>query len=106
MDEKYIVLKTEDFEEYRRLEAQNTGVNVKPGWLTQKRIMDAVVIRKQDLFAAAALHTYASSISIAISIIEQRDPEGWHLVNRLRDIADYFHEAAVEAEETGHKVPD
>jgi hypothetical protein len=62
---------------------------------------DAVVIRRQDLFAGPALHSYASSISIASKL--NADPD---LTKGLQGVADYFHDQAVLADEEGWKLPD
>jgi hypothetical protein len=64
-------------------------------------LADAVVIRRQDLFAGPALHSYASSISIASKL--NSDPD---LTKGLRNVADYFHDQAVLADEEGWKLPD
>lgn len=60
-------------------------------------LADAVVIRRQDLFAGPALHSYAASIGIASRVGNLPD---------LIPVADYFHEQALLADEEGWKVPD
>lgn len=62
---------------------------------------DAVVIRRQDLFAGPALHTYASAI--AITVRTNTDKEA---AKPLQRTADYFHRQAVLADEEGWKLPD
>ena len=60
-------------------------------------IKDAVVIRRQDVFASPCLFTYANMISLVAKSIG--DPE-------LQRIADYFHDQAVLAADEGRKFPD
>lgn len=68
--------------------------------LTKIEIDDAVVIRRQDLFAAPALHGYAASIDVAIRM---GDPAS---MRDLKAVADYFHEQAVLADAESYKLPD
>lgn len=70
-------------------------------------VEDAVVIRRQDIFAGPAFHAYAACISISyqvLSMIGDADQLG------LQKIADYFHEQAVEADDLAGaglaKLPD
>jgi hypothetical protein len=64
-------------------------------------VNDAVVIRRQDLFAGPALHAYAANIQLATKLAGPSDR-----TNRLKQIADYFHEQAILADAEGWKVPD
>lgn len=103
-DEKYIVFKREDFYQMMGALALPTGdVDCAP---VAQRIIevaettalaDAVVIRRQDLFAGPSLHAYAASITIAARLSDEA---------RLQPIADYFHEQAILADAEGWKVPD
>lgn len=99
MDDKYVVFKKEDFVE---------GKTWREGFKPDARpLEDATVIRGQDLFAAPALHAYANAMGVAISILKQDDrPTTEAIVERMREVADYFHQRAVEAEEIGFKLPD
>lgn len=64
---------------------------------------DAVVIRRQDIFAAPALHTYYNSIGVALSVLPGTN--GVH--KRLQEVADFFHEQATLADSTDfRKLPD
>lgn len=61
---------------------------------------DAVVIRTGDVFAGPALHGYAASIGVTISVLKDviwpgRSPQA----ESLQPIADYLSERAVEADE-------
>ena len=89
-DRKYVVLQRSDFEE---LELPADIVN----WIEQLTLTDATVIRGQDRFSAAALHTYANSIAIAADLTKDET---------LLEIADYFHLRAVQADLLGKKLPD
>lgn len=72
--------------------------------IVDARLDDAVVIRRQDVFAAPALDAYANSIQVALML----DPGNEHAI-RLREIADYFSEQAAKSwDNNGHprKLPD
>lgn len=64
-------------------------------------LVDAVVIRRQDLFASPCLVTYASMISlVASNISDKAQAKG------LQRIADYFEDQANLAAAEGYKLPD
>ena len=65
------------------------------------RVMDAVVIRRQDLFASPCLATYANMISLVAK--NHGDPE---VSKELLAIADYFEDQAQLAAAEGYKLPD
>jgi hypothetical protein len=68
-------------------------------------VADAVVIRRQDVFAPPALDAYANAIQTAIAVLcNGEEPTG--RTADLREIADYFHEQAVKAWEDKRKMPD
>jgi len=92
-DHKYIVFKRADFERYVSGEPA-------PSYVPHE-LRDAVVIRRQDLFAAPALATYASCIAIA------RMTASDELVRKsLLDVGDYFERQAQLAAAEGFKLPD
>ena len=97
-DSKYIVFKFEEFDEWMREVVRTHGVH--PNVLPQA-LEDAVVIRTQDHFAAPALDSYANSIRICTSIMLDRER-----AKELDNIADYFHERAVESWRQYRKMPD
>jgi hypothetical protein len=99
MAEKYVVAKTEDFDRW--------WDDVGYGMPDLNVIPDAVVIRRQDIFAPPALDAYANGIRVAIEAMKS-DNAGYNdkVVERLEDIAQYFHEQALLAWETDRKVPD
>lgn len=63
-------------------------------------LADAVVIRRQDLFASPALATYASCIGMVAVLSE---PE---IKRQLLAVSDYFEQQAKLAAEEGYKLPD
>lgn len=90
-DDKYIVFKRTEL-----IEALRGGAF---GPLPE--IHDAVVIRRQDLFAAPALATYAACIAIA------RLTATDEVVRKsLLDVADYFQRQSELAAAEGWKLPD
>ena len=92
MDDKYIT--------FRR----DASIAVTDGYVTfdvDAEIHDAVVIRRQDYFASAALAGYAASIAIAAKLTE--DPKKRA---ELIDVADYFQRQSELAAEEGWKTPD
>jgi len=104
-DEKYITFKREEFQEmiddYKIVGSSKENVNK---WARDHALRDSVVIRLKDEFAAAALHTYANSISVAARAIGMHAPT---TSKRLSEIADYFHTQAVKSDDLAeHKLPD
>lgn len=118
-DEKYIVFKRERFHTMMGYLALPPWRNRDTGELVgtdlpcapladeilhevdREMINDAVVIRRQDMFAAPALATYASMIAMAAK--GQSDPE---VAARLLGVADYFQQQSEAAAEEGWKLPD
>lgn len=112
---KYIVFKWEDwyrFEGQAASEEANTGPY---NFRVLSQVPDALVIRRQDIIAGPALHAYAAAVrtyveglNYGVSIARERDQAG---INNVRDtlhnLADVFHEAAIEADHANYKkVPD
>jgi hypothetical protein len=98
--DKYITFKRDDWDDF-----VTNSTDIAPGagenFAQLRSLPDAVVIRRQDLFAGPALHAYSASIAIASKL--NSDPE---LTKSLRNVADYFHEQAVLADAEGWKLPD
>lgn len=97
-DGKYIVFKQSDFRPY----LDNT--------FKAMACDDAVVIRRRDIFAPPALDAYSNAIMVAIQGIKAAVGQGNALadpdmIRDLQNIADYFHEQAVEAWTTERKLP-
>jgi hypothetical protein len=109
-EEKYLVFKSNElielFGKYGLPMDDTDCAPVAEAILTDvenKRIKDAVVIRKQDVFAGPALHGYAASISVSARVLMSKVPD---VATQLQDIADYFHREAVDADATSSKLPD
>lgn len=102
-DNKYIVFKREDWETIVDDFYVIKDKNKMNDWVRKTQLLDAVVIRTRDAFAAAALHTYANSIAIAARVLGELAPA---TRDRLQSIADYFHERAIEASDVKTKLPD
>jgi len=79
-----------------------------------KIVQDAVVIRKQDIFAGPGLHAYAAAIQTGLELLFRQLPpehemtlEAAHEIEYLTRLRDFFFEQAVEAEHAeGKKLPD
>lgn len=70
----------------------------------QECLPDAVVIRRQDVFAAPALEAYANAIQCVIEAGRGTAIDIDVLVlGRLREVADYFHEQACKSYDTPHR---
>jgi hypothetical protein len=111
-DNKYVVVKREDARYYSMHEHIPEG-----NW-----IKDAIVIRRQDAFAASALDTYCDSIMVTVHAMEQMlkdipmddlsDEALMHVnmlhvkIKRLRDIANYFGRQAEQSRADGGRLPD
>lgn len=94
-DEKYVVFKKEEFDKFLA-SMHERGAGHLP-----VAIEDAVVIRRQDVFAPAALEMYASSIAIVASLMEEGEDR-----DDLIKIADYFYDQSQAAWDADRKVPD
>ena len=121
MEGKYIVFKHEEFFEmmgelglppFSDGKGPEVGGELDCAVLTQQilkrveevRLQDAVVIRRQDVFAPPALDAYANSIAVALTLDPEAPSTDWG--QRLRAISDYFHEQAALAWQQHRKIPD
>jgi hypothetical protein len=86
--DKYIVFNRKEFVESL---ANNSDFHA---------LEDAVVIRRQDLFASPCLLTYATMITM---VAQHHSDE--KVKAELQIIADYFHNQGVLAGEEGWKLP-
>lgn len=109
-DGKYVVFKLGEFNTWYNEVLKGTDVFL---FEPPVALDDATVIRAQDVFAAPALYAYANSILVALEAMQavvegQLMGQGLvNIVDRLTAVADYFHEAAVRAEQTDFKkLPD
>jgi len=97
-DDKYIVFKREDWVQ------DNSTERLTP-------VKDAIVIRRQDCFAAPALDAYANCIMATLELMKKAPPSisMWAEENmkRLQEIADYFHlQASAAWQAANRKIPD
>lgn len=98
-DDKYIVFNRKDFLQYMQPQAMNFATaEMHSRGLQAMALADAVVIRRQDLFASPALATYASCIAISLRTGLENAT--------LRNVADYFQRQSELAAEEGWKLPD
>ena len=90
---KYIVFKLDEWQ----------GI-VEPSTYPQP-VDDAVVIRLKDPYASSALHAYTNAILTVLDLLaDNLDPDTYQ---EQLDIADYFHQKAVESSEIkGKRLPD
>jgi hypothetical protein len=89
-DAKYVVFARKDFSDM---------VWGNSNWQPWE-VRDAVVIRRQDLFASPCLATYAACIGIVAQ--REQDPK---IKAELLSIADYFERQAQLAADEGFKLP-
>jgi hypothetical protein len=101
-DEKYIVFPRDKFKEMIEPRAMNFATaEIHRIELMGLAINDAVVIRRQDLFAGPALHAYSNNMVMAARMISEGEEQ-----KRLLGIADYFHEQAVLSDAEAWHLPD
>ena len=99
MNEKYVVFKREDFEEARKY---LRGRSILP-----EEVPDAVVIRRQDVFAAPAFRIYSNGIAASLAVAAKLVTPGLTLHDTgLERIARYFEQQAELSEQEQRKVPD
>jgi hypothetical protein len=93
---KYVVFKLDDWNEATK----NEDMPPLPFPLD-----DAVVIRLKDSYASSALHAYTNAILTVLDIMgKDMDPD---VFQQQLDIADYFHQKAVQSGEIKNKrMPD
>lgn len=97
-DDKYVTFKRGDLAD--SLGRLNADELLRLG-LGRIEVRDAVVIRRQDLFASPALATYAACIAITAACTDNDITK-----KSLTDVADYFQRQAELAAAEGYKLPD
>lgn len=100
-NEKYVVFKRDEWERWVK-ESGSRAITI----TSPDEVEDAVVIRRQDVFAPPALDAYANAITVSLCLAHEDSPYSRRELSRLQDIADYFHEQAQLAWETDRKIPD
>jgi len=99
MSDKYVTFKKDEFDKWVDGLVESDIENMPWG------ITDAVVIRRQDVFAPPALDAYANAMQTAIEVLTNGTPPSG-TTQRLQDIADYFHDQAAKAWSEQRKLPD
>jgi hypothetical protein len=117
-ESKYMVFKREDFYQMMGELALPPGsgapedMDCAPiaqhiqGTAEATRLQDAVVIRRQDVFAPPALDAYSNAIMTTVEGLKAFGFVGSDTVKRLRMTADYFHQEATASWDTDRKLPD
>ena len=104
-DDKYLTFKRSEFMEWLGwLTTHDLRMVEVPTLLTgveRIALRDAVVIRRQDYFAPAALATYAATIGLALHLIDDAKKR-----SQLLAIADYFQRQSEIAGDEAWKWPD
>lgn len=109
-NDKYVVFKREDWQAIKAsLDRSVGGGPYEQGQIAP--LDDAVVIRRQDIFAGPGLFAYANAIQTAIDLLktEQNDATWFHPSDerRLEELRDFFWEQAMMAShEEVKKIPD
>lgn len=101
---KYLVFKGEDAELVNQALKNTFNIGA------PEPVEDAVVIRRQDVFAAPAFYTYANSIDVALRVLRFLFPlqsEETVEMATLQETADYFHQQSeLAATAVTKKFPD
>lgn len=105
-DDKYVVFKREEWEETMLPYVQQQRARGYPVPMPEE-VDDAVVMRRQDIFAAPAFRLYAATISASLVVAAKIVAPGMVISNStLEDIALYFDGQAELSEQEIRKVPD
>jgi hypothetical protein len=101
VDGKYVVFKREDFEK-----AMTVISNPDDFLEKAEPLLDAVVLREQDIHCAGALYAYAASVMATHEIMEQMgaDPDSREMRD-LDKIVDWASGTADRARQFGKRVP-
>lgn len=105
-NDKYVVFKREDWEEAmpKYLQQQSARGYSVP---LPEEVDDAVVMRRQDIFAAPAFRLYAATIAASLAVAAKIVAPGMVISNfKLENTAKYFDEQAELSEQEERKVPD
>lgn len=114
-DEKYFVIKRTELMRLQRNVDEGRAGTAKDilRAININQIDDAVVIRKQDVFAPPALDAYANAIQCVIETLKEVgtqlslvEPDLTLKAKTLQGIADYFRVQAEDAYDRKRKLPD
>jgi len=104
-DQKYVVFKREEFAKCMAALLVEVDPTI-PADIASRSLNDAVVIRRQDIFAPPALDAYANAILVVVEGLKLTGLVTPGLLSDLTQVADYFHQQAKLAWETNRKLPD
>lgn len=100
MCDKYVTFKRDEFEEAKRAGSGRM-------YNTPQEVEDAVVIRRQDIFAAPAFRAYSATIASSLVVAAKIVAPGMVIHNTgLERISRYFEGQAELSEAEDRKVPD
>jgi hypothetical protein len=105
-DSKYVVIKKSDITQKMNYYSGNPNLRDGIRVVMDMALSDAVVIRRQDVFAPPALDAYASGIAVALEVLTAAGHGESEGAKHLRSVADYFHEQAQASWDTHRKLPD
>jgi hypothetical protein len=103
-DDKYVVIKQDDWRRFLDLHGGASAMELPPV------VPDAVVMRRQDRFAAGAFDAYADQIISLLDLYEDHlseypiPPERFN-PESLRGVADYFRDQAHASRQGTTKAP-
>lgn len=103
---KYVVFKASEWDEEMKRYLRDQKAR---GYLVPlpDEVDDAVVMRRQDVFAAPAFRVYANSMAASMVVAAKLVAPGLHLQSEtISKIARYFQEQAELSESEDRKVPD
>lgn len=107
-DNKFIVFNRDEFYKALYSVEMQAALDIFP-----ESLADAVVIRRRDVFAPPALDAYANNIVSTIEALKSVKDRVGKLpmsinisLDRLQEIADYFHAQANLAWQENRKLPD
>jgi hypothetical protein len=108
-DDKYIVIKREDWGDFLTGVATKGMLDGRLGDLlntmvTNGEVTDAVVLRLQDAMAAPFIAGYATNIALVAEILLNHGESAE--AARLMKVADYFQGRYEESLDIKHKLPD
>lgn len=99
---KYVVFKAENWDDFKEGILSEKQVE----YMETALVKDAVVIRRQDIFASSGFYAYAQAIHTAIEMVEQLGFPSITKLRELREIAEYFMNQGDAAKLAQHKLPD
>lgn len=99
-NDKYVVFKREDLDDW-------LGKFVPSVDLVPLILQDAIVIRRQDIFAGPGLFAYANAIQTALDLMDDITEGFFDEDGHLQELRDFFWEQAMQASHSEtKKIPD